>query len=371
MRAGHAVAGVALGVIDVVVDDPELRQPVQRHQEVAAPGVVHLDVFELGERLEHLGTDDAFDIGRSFAAVVHAAAVQQPVVARQAIVVEQVVAVLHCHVVGQQAPCELFAERLGGDDLRPAGHGFSLELRHHAAHVGVAGHDDAVGPDGAAGGLQRDRGAMLEGQDRALLVNHAAQRFQGGCLAQRQIQRMKVAAGVIDQHAGIAVAADLTLVGVAFQQFELIVAVTLPQRLMMPQGFELLGVAGGEQVAVAQVALDAVGRDALADHPVALERHVAQSTSRLDAVLVFDHVHVAAVAVDDLAAIAPRGAIADARGFQHDHLQAFLGQMQRRRQAGESGAHHAHVAADIGRQRRARRRGIGRGRIPGSGIFEG
>ena len=70
--------------------------------------------------------------------------------------------------------------------------------------------------------------AMNETDHGAVFENLATERFEGRSFPQHQIERMEVAARVVDQCAGVAVAADFTPVGFTFQQLELVVAVTPP-----------------------------------------------------------------------------------------------------------------------------------------------
>ncbi len=55
MGTGDAMAAVALHVVDVGADTAKLRQARQGEQEVAGPGVLHLDVRQLREGFQHLG----------------------------------------------------------------------------------------------------------------------------------------------------------------------------------------------------------------------------------------------------------------------------------------------------------------------------
>ncbi len=363
------MARVALRVVDVVVEPAELGQAIQRHQEIAAPGEVDAHLGKLGKGLEHLGSDHRGDVCRILTAVVDPAAVEQAPVGGEAVVVEQIVAVFHRHVVGNQLAAQRLRQWLGGDDLSAAGHRLALQFRQHPLQVGITGHHHAPGAYAATRGGQRHRLAVTHPADRSPFVNDAAQRLEGGRLTQHQVERVQVAAGVVHQGTGVALAADLALVGLALQQLELVVAESLPQRLVLTQPLELLAVAGGEQIAVPEIAGDGVLADALADDAVALEGHVAQGAGGLGAVLGLDHVHVAAVAVDDLTAIAPRGAETDPGGFEHHHVMPLLGKMQRRRDPGEAGPHHAHLALDVAFEGGALGRRVGRGGIVGRHVL--
>jgi hypothetical protein len=60
----------------------------------------------------------------------------------------------------------------------------------------------------------------------------------------------------------------------------------------------------------------------------------------------FDDVDLAAIAVDDLPAVAPGGAPADALGFEHDDGEAAFGQREPCRDTGITGPHDADVGVD-------------------------
>jgi hypothetical protein len=62
----------------------------------------------------------------------------------------------------------------------------------------------------------------------------------------------------------------------------------------------------------------------------------------------------------------PEAPPADATAFQQHHLQAALGGMQCRRQAGAAAADHDEVGIDLAGERRVMRRRTGRRRIVGS-----
>jgi hypothetical protein len=81
----------------------------------------------------------------------------------------------------------------------------------------------------------------------------------------------------------------------------------------------------------------------------------------------FDHVDVAAVAVDDLAAVAARSAETDLGGFDDAHLEAVLQQEQGAGQAGVAGTDDAHIGFHLTLQRRTWRHRVGRGGVVGLG----
>src|SRR5690606_15039786 len=302
---GDAVAAAALGVVDVVADAPHLGQARQGEQEVAGPGVVDLHPGQLREGLEHLGADDRLDVGGIPGAVDHAAAVDQTAVGGEPVVVEQVVAVLDTVVPGQQAARQLLVQGLGGDHLGPAGHGLGGQLRHQGAQVGIAGHHQEAGSHLALRGMHHRPVAPLDAQRRAVFVNDAAQGFERRRLAQRQIQGVDMAALAVQHTADVALAGHYITDALAVQQLQVGVAVALPQALLLLQVAHLPGGEGGEHAAILEIAGNAVATDPLADDAGALEGHLADQPRLAWLQALFDHIDVAAVAVDDLAAIAP------------------------------------------------------------------
>jgi len=73
----YAVAGIALTVVDVVVDAPNRRNPVEHDANLATPLEVDPNVFQLRIYFEHSGQDVRFDAGRVSIGVVAGAAVKQ------------------------------------------------------------------------------------------------------------------------------------------------------------------------------------------------------------------------------------------------------------------------------------------------------
>ena len=142
MGVGDAVAGAALRIVNVVVQNPDLRQARERQQEVTRPREVNFHIFELREGFEHFRANDRFDIVRIARAVDHAAAVQQAIVSGDAIVVEQVIAVFHTLAVRNQILHHLVGQYLSGHHLRAAWHGFRRQFGYKIAQIGIARDHD-------------------------------------------------------------------------------------------------------------------------------------------------------------------------------------------------------------------------------------
>ena len=90
----------------------------------------------------------------------------------------------------------------------------------------------------------------------------------------------------------------------------------LPKTLLRFQVTHLLGCQGSEHTAVLQVALNVVLGYALANDPATLESHLSEQLRLLRPNGAFDHIDVTAITVNDLPAIASRGAETDLGRFQ-------------------------------------------------------
>ncbi len=102
---------------------------------------------------------------------------------------------------------------------------------------------------------------------------------------------------------------------------------------------------GCEEPAVDEIAFDPVFRHALADDPTTLERHLAEPIRLFLPVAFCNRFKITAIAVDDLTAIATRGAEADPIAFENDHGIALFRKLKGCRNAGKAGADDA----DVGR----------------------
>ncbi|MNY07037.1 hypothetical protein D3C86_1398210 [compost metagenome] len=85
---------------------------------------------------------------------------------------------------------------------------------------------------------------------------------------------MDMSAAVVEQSADVVVAGYHPTDSLTIEQFQLGVAVALPQSLLCFQMLHLPGGERGEHPAVLQVALDVVAFDPLADDPATLEGHL-------------------------------------------------------------------------------------------------
>ena len=164
-----------------------------------------------------------------------------------------------------------------------------------------------------------------------------------------------MAAALVQQGADVTIARDHLAHPVGIEQLQLVVAPLLPARLLRLELVQLLLGLGGKDPALLQIALDVVALDPLADDLAPLKQHGAEQPGLIRRAVRFDGVDVAAVGVDDLAAVAAAGAKADPGRLQHHHLVPLLHQMQRTGEAGVACAYDADVALQL-----LGERGIGR-----------
>ena len=147
------------------------------------------------------------------------------------------------------------------------------------------------------------------------------------------------------------------------------VAISFPQGLLCFEVVHLLLIEGGKYAAVFQVALNAIACYAFTDNSSAFECHIPDQLRCRGARTTLDAVKVSAVAVDDLPAIAPRGAETDLGCFQYDYAETLFKKKQGRRQACVSGADHAHVGLLVFLESLSNTCRVGRRCVVGSGII--
>ncbi|MNJ53954.1 hypothetical protein D3C77_493730 [compost metagenome] len=180
-----------------------------------------------------------------------------------------------------------------------------------------------------------------------MFINDATQGFDGLGLTQCQVERVNVSPLPVEHSADIVVAGDHLANGLAIEQLQVLITVALPEPLLRLQMIHLLGGERREYPAVLQIALDAIAGHAIANDAPTFKRHLADQLGFFCRNTVFHGVDVTAVAVDDLPAIATRGAKAHLDGFQHSDLEAVLQQEKCSGKAGVASADHADIGLDI------------------------
>ena len=123
-RRDQAVAGEALGEVEIGCQPTPVRGAVERDVDHPAPQIFDADVVQLREDAMHAPCHHAAQVGRRHRGVAGTAAEQQAVVASQPEVVQRPVGVGHRHVIADQIACARLAERRRGGDVRAH--------RHHA-----------------------------------------------------------------------------------------------------------------------------------------------------------------------------------------------------------------------------------------------
>jgi hypothetical protein len=211
---------------------------------------------------------------------------------------------------------------------------------------------------------QRRRGPGIDGDDRRLPMD----RHAGGpaCLGQAQgvVERMQMAALGVVQAADIARRPDTRAHFGLVQQLRALVPQPVPFRLHRLQIVHVPRLEAGEQIALGQVAGDAMARDRIDQQALRLFGQVPQPARIIRPDPAGEGCDRRVVAGDDLAAVAPRRAPADPLSLQYRDLEPAERQMQRRRQAGIAGAEHGDIGPAVPAERRIVRDRIGRAQVP-------
>src|SRR6056297_174800 len=370
MSGRDAVAGVALGVVDVGPHPVQLGDAVDADADVTAPLVVDGSAGELGEHRQHVRLQAGADALRPAAGVIAHTAEQEPAVRRQAEVVECHPLVADGRVLRQDLAGPFLGQRLGGDDVAAGRYHGARELRDKPVQVGVAGDHHEVGGDAPALRVHDRPVARLDAQDGRAL-EHARTGLGGGAgLAETEIQWMEVAVALVQYAADVALGADHLREALLRDDLDL---VRIARGVFLGGGIaevaQLAPLHRDVDVAEPQIAVDAVALHALDDDVTALEPHLRGNAGRPVSETLADLGRLGE-AVDEVAAVAPARAPADAARLQQHHPVAAFGEFQRGGQAGETAADDGHVGA-LGALERGivraslRRRGVVGGRVFG------
>jgi len=119
-----------------------------------------------------------------------------------------------------------------------------------------------------------------------------------------------------------------------------------------------------KEAALHETAVDLVCRNPIADDLAALERHRPKLHRLVGTVAPGDRLQVAAVAIDDLAAVATGRAETDPLCLQHDDRISPFAELQCRRDPGEAGSDDADIRLDLPLQLRPDPLVVGGSRIP-------
>ena len=154
-------AAAAHRVGDAVARPPDVRHPVEREADVAAPRVVDPAAGHLRVDLEQAAVEDRrgpVDRRRQHA---RPAAEDHPPVRRDVPVVQEVLGVEERPALGRDVPDQVIGERLAGDDVAADRDDPPAQRRGDAVGVAVGGDDDVAGEDRAALGLDDEPAVRL------------------------------------------------------------------------------------------------------------------------------------------------------------------------------------------------------------------
>lgn len=118
------------------------------------------------------------------------------------------------------------------------------------------------------------------------------------------------------------------MVGGHVQQLVVVHAVPTPEYLLCFQLFHLLGIEGGKQILLLEIALDVVLCDPFSDDAPAFLNDLAHEGADLGSVPLLDGCQAGVEAIDDLAAVAAGRPPADLGALDDHDLVPFLGQVQ-------------------------------------------
>ncbi|MNS16661.1 hypothetical protein D3C72_483180 [compost metagenome] len=203
-------------------------------------------------------------------------------------------------------------------------------------------------------------GAALDAYGRRLLINCPAQGLDRRRFTQRQVKRMDMTATHVEHPADVLIASHHFADAALIHQLKLGVPETLPQALLGFEMTHLLGGHRGEHATVLQVALNVVPGDPITNDSPTLERHLPQQLGLLGTDRALDDIDIAAIAVNDLAAITPGRPETHPGRLEHRDLEAVLQQKQGSGQPRITGANHTDIGLHVILQRRARWNRIGR-----------
>jgi hypothetical protein len=204
-----------------------------------------------------------------------AAAEQQPVIGRAAVVVEHPVDVRERVVLANQLRDPRGPQRLGRDDIGADRHDACAKRRHELVEVRVAAQRDVARTHAAAACRDGDRITVRQRCHAARLVDAHAGCGGGPRKTQRVVERMQVTASRVEQAAEVTVGRKETAQLVAIEPAQRAVVVLLGE-LALP-ALELVDVTRldrGVDVAVLHVAVDRVTCDALLYEVECLDRDI-------------------------------------------------------------------------------------------------
>ncbi len=294
---------------------------------------------------------------------------QQATVGGETEVIHRHVLVTDRPVAWQQARGAFGRERFGGDHVAAGRQDLGGEVRLQLIDVGVAAEHQGIGGDPASGGMHPYLGTVFQAGDLAVLEELHAQGLGRGSLAQGQVERMQVAGTLVHQGAFVALGADhLGQLVLGHQAQWMGIAQGLERGLFLLQVPPVTRLVGQVGEAPAEIAVDVMAGDTLADQIHRLEAQALEFAYPLGTYDRFELLDVVADAADQLTAIASAGSPADTPGFQQHHPRAALGQFQGGVEPGEATADHADIRLDLALQGRQVQFQIGGGGVVGGRV---
>ncbi|MNM98652.1 hypothetical protein D3C81_1111880 [compost metagenome] len=370
----EAVAGVGLGKVHVRLawQAADLRQAIGADADHAAPLVVDAYVGQLREYFEHLRPHVRGDILRIASGIMTGAAEQQAPVRGKAVVIQGHALIADRHVLWQQVVRLRFAQGFGGDDVATGGQYLAAQFGIQVIEVGVAAQHQRAGLHRTLCGVYPHLRAIVDAGNRRLFEQANAELVGHSRLAQSQVQRVQMSRAHVDQAANIAVRAHYRVHLIRLHQTQLMAVTQTAQLLgVLGEALQVFRFVGQVAVAPGQVAADGVAFDALADDIHRFQAHQFQLTHAIAAQHRGELIKAVANATNQLPAITPAGAPADLAGFEEDHVEAALGQLDRGVQPGKTATDHTDVAAQFALQRRILRLWQAAGGVVGSDVRSG
>ncbi len=354
----------ALQIQHIRGDATKVGRAVHGDVDKAAPGVGDLHVAELRIHRQHAAAHGGRQIARGGGGIAHPAAEQQTVVTGEAVVIEDELGVAHAGAVAHQRLRSLRAERFGGDDVSAHGHDAPGQPRRHIAKLHIARKQHMARAHAALRGLYQGLAATglrrrLDADDGRLLVQHHPGVESGAAQSQGVVERVQVAAEIVEHCGAIAFAGDEAAGLLRVEALQMGVSVFALH--VLGPGVQRAGFLGRDRYAHRAgrpVAVDGVLGDAFAQQANGVERHFPDKVRALGAELALEWLHLAGIACQRLTAVTARSAPADVSPFEQHYLHAALAQFQRGRQTGQTPADDAHIRLHLTLQRRMARRGL-------------
>ena len=271
-------------------------------------------------------------------------------VGAEAEIVQHKIVVAHRGVAGDQPLTQRGVELGRGHNVGAHGHDARGDLgRHcwpvHRQQTIARQHRKARTHLALRGAGTHHIAAVQRRHGRTFKQTHARS-LCGTRQTQRVFERVQMARTRFAHRRAITRAADVALHIVAFGPVDLD-AFGRQKLGLFTQGPNLAGRIGNVHITRHPIALDLMLLHARLQQVHRLHRHVPSALRIGRAQLRFKRSLPAGKTHDGLATVAPTRARAHAVGLEHHHVQAFLGQIDRRRQTRKARPDHHHIGLQI------------------------